>query len=132
MEQLRCAIGMNGSSTKIWCCGRAWTGHQRPGRAASPPSTEEASPPRTIRGGKAMRKEESSGCWIERKCQHSLGPPPPLRPKRAAQTAAQGCAPAVAPMTTAKQKKGDTSNEVKRGTFLKRLDRVARVECRGS
>jgi hypothetical protein len=29
-------------------------------------------------------------------------------------------------MTTAKQKKGDTSNEVKRGTFLTRLDTKAR------
>jgi hypothetical protein len=26
-------------------------------------------------------------------------------------------------MTTAKEKKGDTSNEVKRGTFLTRLDK---------
>ena len=30
--------------------------------AANLPSTEEASLPRTIRGGKAMRKEESSCC----------------------------------------------------------------------
>src|SRR6267154_6035883 len=122
MEQSRCATGMKASSTKIWCCGRAWSRPQRQGRTASLSSTEEPSLPRTIRGGKAMRKEESSCCWIARKCQHSLGPPPPLRPKRAAQTAAQGCAPAEAPTTTAKQKKGDTSNEVKRGTFLTRLD----------
>src|SRR6266403_1727317 len=122
MEQSRCATGMNASSTKIWCCGRAWSRPQRQGRTASLSSTEEPSLPRTIRGGKAMRKEESSCCWIARKCQHSLGPPPPLRPKRAAQTAAQGCAPAEAPTTAAKQKKGDTSNEVKRGTFLTRLD----------
>src|SRR6266446_4771428 len=122
MEQSRCATGMNAWSTKIWCCGRGWSRPQRQGRTASLPSTEEPSLPRTIRGGKAMRKEESSCCWIERKCQHSLGPPPPLRPKRAAQTAAQGCAPAEAPTTTAKQKKRDTSNEVKRGTFLTRLD----------
>jgi len=25
MEQSRCATGMNASSTKIWCCGRAWS-----------------------------------------------------------------------------------------------------------
>src|ERR1700732_268549 len=122
MEKSRYATEMKASSTKIWCCGRAWSRPQRQGRTTSLPSTEEASPPRTIRGGKAMRKEESSCYWIERKCQHSLGPPPPLRPKRAAQTAAQGCAPAEAPRTTPKQKKGDTSNEVKRGTFLTRLD----------
>src|SRR5208283_3146085 len=42
--------------------------------------------------------------------------------KRAAQTAAQGFAPADSPTTTANQKKGDTSNEVKKGAFLKRLD----------
>jgi hypothetical protein len=30
-------------------------------------------------------------------------------------------------MTTAKQKKGDTSNEVKRGTFLTRLDTALRL-----
>src|SRR6267154_1201863 len=73
MEQSRCATGMKASSTKIWCCGRAWSRPQRQGRTASLPSTEEPSLPRTIRGGKAMRKEESSCCWIERKCQHSLG-----------------------------------------------------------
>ena len=56
------------------------------------------------------------------KCPHSLGHPPPLRPKSAAQTAAQGFAPADSPTTTANQKKGDTSNEVRKGTFLKRLD----------
>ena len=48
-----------------------------------------------------------------------------LSPKRAAQTAAQGCAPAEVPMTNSKNKKGDTSNEVKRGTFLTRLDNLA-------
>jgi hypothetical protein len=48
--------------------------------------------------------------------------PPPLRPKRAAQTAAQGFAPADTSTTTANQKKRDTSNEVRKGTFLKRLD----------
>ena len=62
---------------------------------------------------------------MDRRCQHSLGSPPPLRPKRAAQTAAQGFAPADSPTTTANQKKGDTSNEVRKGTFLKRLDIVA-------
>src|SRR5208283_5634691 len=61
---------------------------------------------------------------MDRRCQHSLGSPPPLRPKRAAQTAAQGFAPADSPTTTANQKKGDTSNEVKKGTFLKRLDTI--------
>src|SRR4249919_3200213 len=50
---------------------------------------------------------------MARRCQHSLGSPPPLRPKRAAQTAAQGFAPADSPTTTANQKKGDTSNEVR-------------------
>src|ERR1700757_1923109 len=103
MEQLRCAIGRNASSTKIWCCGRAWSRPQRQGCTASLPRMEEESPPRTIRGGKAMRKEESSCCWS--KDQHSLGPPPPLRPKRAAQTAAQGCAPAEVPMKNGKNKK---------------------------
>src|SRR6267143_5034505 len=117
MEQSRCATGMNASSTKIWCCGRAWSRPQRQGRTASLPSTEEPSLPRTIRGGKAMRKEESSCCWIERKCQHSLGPPPPLRPKRAAGLRSGG-----GPNDNNKAKKGDTSNEVKRGTFLMRLD----------
>ena len=48
--------------------------------------------------------------------------PPALRPKRAAQTAAQGFAPADTPTNTANQKKGDTSNEVRKGTFLKRFD----------
>src|SRR5260370_3972086 len=61
---------------------------------------------------------------MDRRWQHSLGSPPPLRPKRAAQTAAQGFAPADYPTTTANQKKGDTSNEVRKGTFLKRLDSV--------
>jgi len=53
-----------------------------------------------------MGKEESSGCWIERKWQHSLGPPLPLRPKRAAQTAAQGCARGGGPKDNSKAKKG--------------------------
>jgi hypothetical protein len=46
----------------------------------------------------------------------------PLRPKRAAQTAAQGFAPADTPTTTANQKKRDTSNGVRKGTFLTGLD----------
>jgi len=53
---------LNASSTKIWCCDRAWSRQQRQDRTTSLPSTEEASRPRTIRGGKAMRKEESSCC----------------------------------------------------------------------
>jgi len=70
---------------------------------------------------------------MDRRCQHSLGSPPPLRPKRAAKTAAQGFAPADSPTTTANQKKGDTSNEVKKGTFLKRLDTSLSVtSARGS
>ena len=51
-----------------------------------------------------------------------MGCPPPLRPKRAAQTAAQGFAPADTPTTTGNQKKRDISNEVRKGTFLKRFD----------
>ena len=61
---------------------------------------------------------------MDRRCQHSLGSPPPLRPNRAAQTAAQGFSPADSPTTTTNQKKRDTSNEVRKGTFLKRLDNV--------
>jgi hypothetical protein len=51
--------------------------------------------------------------------QHSLGSPPPLGPKPATQTAAQGLAPANSPTTTANRKKGDTSNEVKEGDISK-------------
>src|SRR6266850_4465838 len=52
--------------------------------------------------------------------------PPALGPKRAAQTAAQGIAPADTPGATTNQKKRDTSNEVRKGTFLKGFDRLVR------
>ncbi len=65
---------------------------------------------------------------MDRKCHHWLECPPPLRPKRAAQTAAQGFVPADTPTTTANEKKRDTSNEARKGTFLKRFDSSS--ECR--
>jgi hypothetical protein len=47
------------------------------------------------------------------------------------QTAAQGCAPADTPTTTGKSKeKGDTSNEARKGTFLRSFDTIASNDCR--
>src|SRR5437899_6269147 len=69
-----------------------------------------------------MSREWSYSGRIDRKCQHFWECPPPLRPKRAAQTAAQDFAPAHTPKKQQIKRKRDTSNEVRKGTFLKRFD----------
>ena len=46
---------------------------------------------------------------------------------RAAQTAAQGCAPGGGPSENSKAKKGTLLNEAKRGTFLTRLDELGEL-----
>src|SRR5207244_13168955 len=69
-----------------------------------------------------MSREWSYSGRIDRKCQHFWECPPPLRPKRAAQTAAQDFAPADTPKKQQIKRKRDTSNEVRKGTFLKRFD----------
>jgi len=71
-----------------------------------------------------MSREWSYSGRIDRKCQHFWECPPPLRPKRAAQTAAQDFAPADTPKKQQIKRKRDTSNEVRKGTFLKRLDKL--------
>jgi hypothetical protein len=51
MGQLRCAIGINASSTKIWCCGRAWSRQQ--GQAApraGPATKKQACPEPSVAG----------------------------------------------------------------------------------
>src|SRR5437016_3778947 len=69
-----------------------------------------------------MSRDWSYSGRIDRKCQHFWECPPPLRPKRAAQTAAQDFAPADTPKKQQIKRKRDTSNEVRKGTFLKRFD----------